>query len=121
MSDEKISNEKIKISYEDIEPYESLLAKAPAFALKGMIKRETNVVSKFKSQVVSRLPALTPENEAKLDAILNTPESELQEFMKEAYQKSGKKQYKLLADPKAENFIRKNLEEVRKIMDNELN
>ncbi len=106
-----------KITYEDIQRYEFLLSKVPPLLLGTMIKRKSNLVSKFESQITSKLGSLNEVQEKQLNIILNSEVSELQELLQDAYEKSGKKQYKQLADPKATEFIEKNLSELKKIVE----
>lgn len=105
-----------KLTYDDVKEYESLFTMAPSFILGSMIKRNSNLVSKFKSTVVSSLKNLDDKQKEKLEIILDSDVSELQNVMKVAYSKSKKKQYKLLADPKAKKFIELNLNEIRKLI-----
>ena len=51
-----------------------------------------------------------------IDVVLNSDISELQAVMDEAYEKTGTKQYKILADPKNAEFIESNLDEIRKLL-----
>jgi len=45
------------------------------------------------------------------------PISELQEILRRAYEETHQKQLKILADPKAEPFIQKNLQELKKVLE----
>lgn len=105
-----------KISYRDVEEYERLFTLAPPFLLKRIAKRNTNLVSKFKSTIRSYMDNLTEDQKNKLDIILSSDVDELQAIMAEAYSRSHKKQYKILADPKYKGFIEKNLEDIRKMI-----
>lgn len=49
-----------KITFEDVEEYEGLFSIAPSFLLEGMIRRNSNLVLKFKGPVKSYLNKLTP-------------------------------------------------------------
>lgn len=106
-----------KITYEEIEKYEFVFAKVPSLLLGTMIRRNSDIVSKFKPQIVSKLNNLNEVQQEQLDTILNTEVSTLQELLKEAYEHSGKKQYKQLSDPKAAPFLEKNLSELKKIVE----
>jgi len=44
------------------------------------------------------------------------PVDDLQEILKRAYLETKQEQLKILANPKAQPFIRKNLDELRKIL-----
>ena len=48
--------------------------------------------------------------------ILNSDVDDLQAIMGEAYDKTGKKQYKILANPKYKEFITSNIDEIRKLV-----
>ncbi len=105
-----------KITFEDVEEYEGLFSIAPSFLLEGMIRRNSNLVLKFKGPVKSYLNKLTPDQRHKLSLILDSEISDLQEIMAESYQKTHKKQFKLLASPQATPFIEKNLVELKKLV-----
>ena len=104
------------LTYEDIKAYESLFTKTPSLVLSAMAKRKTNLVSKFDSQIKSRLSNLNDSQKAKLELILNSDVDDLQNLLAIAYEKSNKKQYKILADPKNKEFIKLNLDEFKKIV-----
>ncbi|MBE6487018.1 MAG: hypothetical protein E7Z85_09290 [Methanosphaera stadtmanae] len=105
-----------KITYDDIQKYEFVLTKVPSLLLGTMIRRNANLVSKFESQIVSKLNSLNDVQEKQLEIILNSDVSDIQEILKDAYEKSGKKQYKQLSDPKATKFLENNLSELKKIV-----
>ena len=87
-----------KITYEDVKEYENLFMLAPSFLLERFARKNTNLVSKFKSQIQSHLNNLDDVQRAKLNVILNSDVDELQAVMEEAYKKSGVKQYRVLAN-----------------------
>ena len=105
-----------KLTYEDIKAYEKLFTMTPSFILSTMIKRNTNLVLKFKSQVVKFINGLNEKQEKQLELIFNSDIDNLQALMMEAYKKSKKKQYKLLANPKNKDFIKMNLDELKKLV-----
>lgn len=113
MNGEKMSD---KITYDDVKEYESLFMLAPSFLLERFARRNSNVVSKFKSQIEHHLSNLNPDQKDKLDIILDTSTAELQEIMDEAYLKTGIKQYKILANPMYKPFIESNLDELRRLI-----
>ena len=69
-----------KITYEEIEKYEFVFAKVPSLLLGTMIRRNSDIVSKFKPQIVSKLNNLNEVQQEQLDIILNTDVSTLQEL-----------------------------------------
>lgn len=105
-----------KLTYEDIKAYEKLFTMTPSFILSTMIRRNTNLVEKFKSQIVKFINGLDEKQEKQLELIINSDIDDLQLLMMEAYKKSKKKQYKLLANPKNKDFIRMNLDELKKLL-----
>lgn len=105
-----------KITYEDLKPYEFIFTKAPSLLLGTMIRRKSNLVEKFKPQITSKLDSLNEKQQKQLHIILNSDVKDLQEVFKEAYQISGKKQYKQLSEPKATEFLEKNLSELEKLI-----
>ena len=109
MSDEKLS-------YMDVREYESLFKLAPPFLLERFAKKNSNIVLKFKSQILSHINNLSEEQKDKLDLILRTEIIELQALMNEAYLRTRIKQYKILANPKYKKFIEDNLNELRKLI-----
>ena len=105
-----------KITYEDVKEYENLFLLAPTFLLERFARKNKNIVSKFKSQVQSHLRNLDENQRKKLDVILASDVSDLQQVMHEAYLKTKIKQYKILANPKYKDFIELNLAEIKKLV-----
>lgn len=105
-----------KISYDDLKEHEHLFTMAPSFVLKGMARRNSNLVDKFGSAIVAHLNRLDDEQKRKLYIILNTEVEELQKLLMEAYIKTRIKQYEILANPKYKEFIELNLNELRKLI-----
>lgn len=105
-----------KITIEDVEEFEHLFSIVPPFILKRMAKKNTNIVKKFPSQVQSHLDSASDEEMKKLHIVLNSDVDELQAIMDEAYNKTNKKQFKVLADPDYKEFIEINIAELKKII-----
>ena len=105
-----------KINYNDGREYESFFRLAPSFLLEAFARKNSNIVLKFKPQILANMSKLDERQKKKLDLILNTDIGELQSIMKEAYAKTRIKQYKVLANPKYHAFIEENLNELRKLM-----
>ena len=105
-----------KIAYEDVKEYESLFTLAPSFLLKRFARKNTNLVLKFESSIRRYMDNLTLEQKNKLNLILNSDVDDLQKIMNESYIKTGKKQFKILSDPKYKQFIADNLSEIRKMI-----
>lgn len=102
-----------KITYNDVKQYERYFTLVPPFLLERFAKRNSNLVAKFESKVESFLSNLNNNQKKMMDIVLNSEIDELQAVMKEAYQKSNKKQYKILANPKYKPFIENNLNQIR--------
>ncbi|MBR0472328.1 MAG: hypothetical protein IJI98_06470 [Methanosphaera sp.] len=105
-----------KITYEDIKRYEFVLGKVPSLLLGTMIRRNSNLVGKFESTITKNLSSLNEVQQKQLDTVLNSDISDLQNVLRDAYEKSGKKQYKQLSEPKAAKFIENNLKELEKLI-----
>ena len=105
-----------KITYNDVREYESLFKLAPSFLLERFARKNSNIVSKFQSQIMSHLRNLNEVQKKKLDIIVNSDVHELQAIMMEAYKKTKVKQYKILANPKYKEFIELNLNEIKKLI-----
>lgn len=105
-----------KITYKDLEQYHHLFTLVPAFLLKRMAVRNSNLIQKFKSAIESHLNSLNDDQKNKLDIILNSEVEELQVLLAEAYIKTGLKQYEILSNPKYREFIELNLDELKKIV-----
>lgn len=104
------------LSYGDVEQYERYFTLMPAFLLQRYVKKNTNLVLKFNSQIESFLIKLNENQKRLLDLTLNSQTEELQAIMNEAYEISGKKQYEILANPDSIVFIEINLNELREMV-----
>lgn len=104
-----------RITYEDVKEYENLFSLIPPLLLARFARKNTNLVLKFQTQIKKYLSELSDHQKNKLELVFNTEIDELQGIMREAYQKSNKKQYKIFADPKNRQFIEDNLNELRKL------
>ncbi|WP_294006433.1 hypothetical protein [uncultured Methanobrevibacter sp.] len=102
-----------KITYDDVVEYNYLFTFAPSFLLERMAKKNSNLVKKFKSSIQSYMDNLTDIQCVKLNVILDSDVSELQAIMQEAYEKTNKKQYRILANPNYSQFIELNLNELK--------
>ncbi|WP_407421768.1 hypothetical protein [Methanobrevibacter sp.] len=105
-----------KITYADVEEYQSLFTLAPSFLLETFARRNTNLVLKFKSIIGSYMDSLTDIQKEKLYIILSTDIDELQGLMNEAYQRTQIKQYEVLSNPNYKQFINDNLDEIRSLL-----
>ena len=102
-----------KITYDDVVEYNYLFTFAPSFLLERMAKKNSNLVKKFKSTIQSYMDNLTDIQCVKLNVILDSDVSELQAIMQEAYEKTNKKQYRILANPNYSQFIELKLNELK--------
>ena len=105
-----------KITYEDVKEYHYLFTMAPSFVLEMMARKNSNLVLKFKSTIQSYMDNLDDVQKNKLDIILNSDVDELQSVMDEAYRKTGKRQYQILANPKYKDFIQSNISEIKELI-----
>lgn len=105
-----------RLTYEDVVEYEHFFKLVPPFLLERMAKKNSNLVKKFQSKVEAYLAKLSDNQKRKLDLMLNSDVDDLQVLMGEAYEKSNKKQFKILANPKYKEFIELNIDELRKLI-----
>ncbi len=105
-----------KITCDDVLEFQDFLKLAPPFILKRMAKKNSNLVKKFEPQVRAYANNLDDNHKKKLDIVFSSDIVDLQGIMNEAYKRTNKKQFKILADPKYKEFIRLNLEELRKMI-----
>ncbi len=112
------SQDDVKITEEDVIDLLGIFTKVPSLILKGMVSGKMNVVQSFESQILEYKDKLTGEEVLKIEKVLEMPVPELQKILNHAYQTTHKKQLKILADPKAEPFIEKNLKELETVLFN---
>lgn len=105
-----------RITYDDVLEYQHLFKLVPSFVLERMAKKNSNLVRKFKSSVQSHIDDLTDDQRNKLDIILASSVNELQSIMHEAYMKTNRKQYEILANPKYRSFVESNIDELKKML-----
>lgn len=105
-----------KLTYEDVVEYEHFFKLVPPFLLERMAKKNSNLVKKFQSKVESYLVKLSDNQRKKLDIMFNSDVDDLQALMDEAYTKTNKKQFKILANPSYKEFIELNISELKKII-----
>lgn len=110
------SQKEVKITEEDVIGMMDLFTKVPPLMLKMVISRNSNVVKRFESRIEGYKSQMSDGDSAKIEKVLEMPVPELQSILGNAYEETHQKQLKLLADPKAEPFIEKNLQELRKIL-----
>ncbi len=110
------SQEEIKITEEDVIGMMDLFTKVPSLMLKMVISRNSNVVKRFESRIEGYKSQMSDEDNAKIEKVLEMPVPELQSILSRAYEETHQKQLKILADPKAEHFIEKNLQELKKVL-----
>lgn len=104
------------LTYEDVVEYQHLFKLMPPFLLERMAKKNSNLVNKFQSKVEAYLNKISDNQRKKLDLLLSSDVDDLQGIMNEAYEKTNKKQYKILANPEYKEFIELNIDEIRKLV-----
>lgn len=108
--------ENIEITEKDVIDTLDIFTKVPSILLKRWISKKSNLVKSFEGQVVSYSAKLSIEDKYKVEKVLEMPINELQTVLNKAYHQTGKKQLKILADPSAKDFIRTNLQELKKVL-----
>ncbi|MDP3034333.1 MAG: hypothetical protein Q8M97_04385 [Methanobacteriaceae archaeon] len=106
----------IIITENDVIETMGLFTKVPSILLSGWVSKNFNLVKSFSNQIESYKSKLSPRDMARAEKVMEMQVEELQEILKKAYVRTGKKQLKILADPNARPFIVLNLQEARKIL-----
>ncbi len=112
------SSKEVKITEEDVMGVVDLFTRAPPVLLRIAVKKNLNVVRPFESQIEGYKSQMSGENRAKIEKVLEMPVPELQEMLDRVYEKTHQEQLKILADPRAEQFIAGNLQELKKVLFN---
>jgi len=102
-----------EITEKDVIEVMDVFTKVPVSILKMVVSKNVNVVKMFESQIEDYRSQLSSEQIAKIKKVMEMPVPELQEILGKAYDETGHKQLKILADPKAETFITDNFRELR--------
>lgn len=110
------SENEVRVTEEDVISLMDVFTRVPPLMLKMVVNGNMNVVKSFESQIREYRINLTEEELLKIEKVMDMTVPELQEILKKAYNETGQKQLKILANPKSENFIRENLKELRMIM-----
>ena len=110
------SENEVKITENDVIEIMDVFTRVPPLILKMVVKGNKNVVKSFESQIKEYKKQLNTEEMVKIEKVMSMPVPELQEILGKAYLETGQKQLKILANPKAEEFITGNLGELRKIL-----
>lgn len=111
-----MTDSEIVITEKDVIETLDLFTKVPSILLRRWVSKNSNLVKSFQSQMESYKSRLSSREMARAEKVMEMPVEELQEILKKAYFRTGKKQLKILADPKARPFIVLNLQEARKIL-----
>jgi hypothetical protein len=110
--------EEIKITEDDVIDALDLFTRVPSIILRRWVSKESNIVKSFHGQLESYKNRLSDQDMVRVEMVMEMPVDEMQAILKRAYNRTGKKQLKILADPKAKPFIILNMEEGRKILFN---
>lgn len=110
------SKKEVEITKKDVLDLMDVFTRVPPLVLNMVVKGNKNVVKSFQSQVKEYYEKLTDEEIAKLEKVMEMPVPELQEILNRVYMETGQKQLKILADPKAKDFIEGNLKELKIII-----
>lgn len=110
------SKKEVEITKEDVMDLMHVFTRVPPLMLKIAVKGNRNVVKSFEPQIKEHYNKLTDIEIAKIEKIIEMPVPELQRILNQTYMETGQKQLKILADPKAEDFIEGNLRELKTVI-----
>lgn len=88
----------------------------PPFALNKYVSDNINGVEWFEDQILDYKSKLDEEDLLKIKKVLEMPVGELQNILGRLYEETNLDQFKILADPEAEELITINLQELKKIL-----
>lgn len=106
----------VEIKEEDIRKFMGVFEKVPHLVLKIAVSSNINAVKKFEGRIDEYKSQLTEEDLLKAKIILDMPTTKHQDLMAEIYRETRVKQFKTLSDSKAEAFLTKNMEELKKVL-----
>jgi hypothetical protein len=110
------SDNNVEITEADVMGLMNVFTKVPVIILKSVVSRNSNVVKNFQSQINSYKNSLSDGEIAKINKVIEMPVPQLQRILKNVYDETHQKQLEILADPEAEPFIAKNLQELKKAL-----
>jgi len=110
------AREEITITEDDVIDVLDIFTRVPYLMLRGVVKTNKNVVKTFENKINTYNQGLSDYERKKIRVVCDMPVSELQIILGKAYDQTNKKQLKLLADPKAQNFIENNMNELKIIL-----
>ncbi len=111
-----MNSKEVEITEDNVLEVLDLFTKIPVIILRGIVSRNSNMVQKFQSQIIDYKSQLSLEEIAKIKKVTEMPVPELQRILNSAYLQTQKEQLRILAEPDAEPFITKNLQELKKIL-----
>ncbi|PKL67652.1 MAG: hypothetical protein CVV28_05115 [Methanobacteriales archaeon HGW-Methanobacteriales-1] len=88
----------------------------PPFAVNQYVSGNINGVEWFEDQILNYKTKLTDEDLLKIRKVLEMPVGGLQKVMGMLYEETNLEQFKILAEPEAEELITINLQEFKKIL-----
>ncbi|MDO8870777.1 MAG: hypothetical protein Q7V10_08530 [Methanobacteriaceae archaeon] len=88
----------------------------PPFAVDKYVSGNINGVEWFEDQIIDYKTKLNDEDLLKIRKVLEMPVGELQKVMEKLYEETNLEQFRILAQPDAEELITINLQELKKIL-----
>ncbi len=88
----------------------------PPFAVNQYVSGNINGVEWFEDQILNYKSKLDDDDLLKIRKVVETPVDELQKVMEKLYEVTTLEQFKILAQPDAEELITINLQEFKKIL-----
>src|SRR5690606_2290636 len=111
-----MESEELEITEKDVMELMDLFTRVPPLLLRMVVSRNSNVVKSFQNKIEEYKDELSEEDLIKIKKVLEMPVENLQKVLGNVYAETHQEQLKILADPKAEPFIIKNLQELEKVM-----
>ena len=106
----------IEVKQKDMWRIMRAVEQMPPFVVEKYVSTNLNGVEWFEDQVRDYKSKLNDADLLKIRKVMETPVPELQNLMENLYKETKLEQFKILAEPEAQELITINLEELKKIL-----
>lgn len=114
----KILNESLGLEIEEKVVWKFLhtMEQIPPVVINKYVSLNINIVEEFDNKIEEYKSQMTDEDLVKIRKIIEKPIPELQSLLDKLYMDTDLEQFKILADPQAEQLIALNLREIKQVL-----
>jgi len=114
----KILNESLGLEIEEKVVWKFLhtMEQIPPVVINKYVSLNINIVEEFDNKIEEYKSQMTDEDLVKIRKIIEKPIPELQSLLDKLYMDTDLEQFKILADPQAEQLIALNLREIKRVL-----